>query len=208
MRQNGACLLSLLRCCASGPPAAQSTDLRVEVRRGPCRSRARPVAALGRAQVAQSLRRFVQAATCSVSPEAVKPKMLLPFFRLSTWRFQLFALSCSFLLSEPIALATSESALATLSAMSAPAPQVVHTRQPLRTTILPRQLRMVLSLPILISSRFTMEVQTNFQASACAPQKHWLRGASAGNSLLHSRQRRGAFSFQTLWKSSSSSGGT
>ena len=52
MRQNGACLLSLLCCCAAGPLAAHSTALRVEVRRGPCRSRARPVAALGRAQLA------------------------------------------------------------------------------------------------------------------------------------------------------------
>ena len=34
LRQNGACLLLLLRCYTAGPPAAHSTAVRVEVRRG------------------------------------------------------------------------------------------------------------------------------------------------------------------------------
>ena len=85
------------------------------------------MAALGRAQVAQSLWPLIQAATWSGSLEALEPKSLA-IFRLSTLRFQLLALSCSFLVSEPVAFAMPEAA-ATRSAMSAPAPQVVQTRR-------------------------------------------------------------------------------
>ena len=58
------------------------------------------MAALGRAQVAQSLRPLIQAATWSGSLEALEPKSLA-IFKLSTLRFQLLALSCLFWFRSP-----------------------------------------------------------------------------------------------------------